>query len=279
MYEDDPRSAVFQQLMTSMYQNHPVRVDIGGTVESIYRITPAELHDCYRNFYDPANMVFFAAGDVDPETVLETVRRLVPGDRPSPPIRRLRPEEPREVVRQMARRAMPVGVPLLELGFKDVPDMERPVRREVVMGILLDVLFSPSSDVYQTLYDEGVISERFSASYFAGDDFAATVLGGPTGDPDRLLSRLRSLISAKLNEGIAPETIERSQRKAVGEFVSLFNSPEAVAHAFGEYALRGLDFFQVLGEIESVAVHEVAERLEEQFGTDHWSASIIDRAD
>lgn len=278
MYADDPRSAVFQQLLAAMYREHPVRTDIGGTVESIYRITPEDLHDCYRNFYDPSQMVFFAAGDVDPDAVLATVSRMVPGDRPSPPIRRVRPEEPRDVVEQIVRRAMPVGVPLFELGYKDQPAAEDPVRREVVMGILLDILFSPSSDIYQSLYDDGLISERFSASYFSGDDFAATVLGGPSPDPDRLLARLRAALSAAVRGGIAPEALERSRRKAVGEFVSLFNSPEGVAHAFSEYALRGLDFFGVLDDIEAVRLDEVEERLRSQFGEAAWAASIIDRA-
>lgn len=278
MYADDPRSAVFQQLMQSMYRAHPVRVDIGGTVESIYRITADDLHDCYRNFYDPANMVFFAAGDVDPNAVLETVGRLVPGGNPSPPIGRVRPEEPREVVQEIARRSMPVLVPLFELGYKDVPDRDHPVRRETVMGVLLDVLFGPASDIYQTLYDEGLISERFSASYFSGNDFAATVMGGPTHDPDRLLTRLQHLISAKLHQGIDEESVERSRRKAIGEFVSLFNSPEGVAHAFGEYALRGLDFIEVLAEVEALSHDDVEQRLHEQFAEGNWSVSIIEAA-
>ncbi len=276
MYLDDPRVAVFQNLMEALYHEHPVRVEIGGTVESIERITVDDLYLCHRTFYSPSNMVFFATGDVDPAGVFDAVHRLVPSER-SAPVERLRPKEPEAVRSELVRRAMPVGVPLIDIGFKDDPARENPLEREIEMEILLDCLFGTSSDIYQTLYEEGLVSEHFAASYFAGDDFAASVLGGPTPDPDRLLARLLALLGERCRAGLAREAVERSRRKSVGEFVALFNSPEAVAHSFTEYALRGLDLFDALDVLDALRPEDIERRLQEHFSSPRTSASIVDR--
>ncbi len=277
MYLDDPRVVVFQNLMDALYHDHPVRTEIGGTVESIFKITADDLYLCYRTFYHPGNMVLFATGDVDPDAVFEAAHRLVPGERRAP-VQHLRPQEPEAVREALVRRTMPVGVPLLDIGFKDTPCANQPLRREVEMEILLDCLFGTSSDIYQTLYEEGLVSEHFSASYFSGDDFASSVLGGPTPNPDRLRERLLELLRARTRTGLSREAVDRSCRKSIGEFVALFNSPEAVAHSFTEYALRGLDLFDALDALDAVRYEDIERRFHEHLDQPRIAASIIDCA-
>ena len=55
MYEDDPDSRSFNELMKCMYRKNGVRYDVGGTVESIGRITPELLYLCHTAFYRPEN--------------------------------------------------------------------------------------------------------------------------------------------------------------------------------------------------------------------------------
>ena len=38
MYEDEPEWQVLLNLLKCLYHEHPVRIDIGGTVESIQKI-------------------------------------------------------------------------------------------------------------------------------------------------------------------------------------------------------------------------------------------------
>ena len=234
MYLDDPRVAVFQNLMEALYHEHPVRVEIGGTVESIERISVDDLYLCHRTFYSPSNMVFFATGDVDPAGVFDAVHRLVPSER-SGPVERLRPKEPEAVRSELVRRAMPVGVPLIDIGFKDDPARENPLQREIEMEILLDWLVGSSSGIYQTLYAEGLVSEHFRASYFSGHDFAASVRGGPTPDPDRLLARLLALLGERCRAGLARDAVERERGEGGSPFawhavsIPMCQSPARVA--------------------------------------------------
>ena len=65
MIEDNPDWRVFTNLMKALYQNHPIRISVAGSVESISHITPEILYACHKAFYDPANMVLCVAGNVD----------------------------------------------------------------------------------------------------------------------------------------------------------------------------------------------------------------------
>ena len=65
MYEDSADSAVMENLFRIMYQNHPVRNNIAGTVESIEDITADTLKLCHDAFYDPSNLIVCVIGDVD----------------------------------------------------------------------------------------------------------------------------------------------------------------------------------------------------------------------
>ena len=276
MYLDDPRSAVFQNLLGALYQRHPVRVEIGGTLESIRQIGPQELYLCHQAFYHPANMVLMVAGDVDPGEVFTIAAQAVTGDGGAV-VRRVYPEEPGAVGEEMRRRRMAVGVPLLAVGFKDDPASQaESLQREVVMEILLDVVFGPSSEMHRKLYEEGLIGQQFSSSYFSGEGFAASVLAGPTPDPDRLLARIEAMLAEVVRHGLDPADVERSRRRSLGEFVALFNAPEAVAHAFGEYAMRGLDLMAVYDLLGEITPDDVSRRLVEQFGSPRRSGSIVE---
>lgn len=70
MYEDSPDWNVLFNLLKSLYHNHPVKIDIAGTVESIAEITPKKLYDCYNAFYNLNNMALCIAGKVDVDKTL-----------------------------------------------------------------------------------------------------------------------------------------------------------------------------------------------------------------
>src|SRR5699024_2434976 len=56
MYDDQPDWQSFMGTIKSMFENHPVNIDIAGTVDSIYEITKDDLYTCYNTFYHPENM-------------------------------------------------------------------------------------------------------------------------------------------------------------------------------------------------------------------------------
>ena len=63
MYDDSGDWRVMFNLLGALYHNHPVRIDIAGTVESIVQIDHELLYRCHRTFYHLNNMVLCVAGN------------------------------------------------------------------------------------------------------------------------------------------------------------------------------------------------------------------------
>src|SRR5690625_582068 len=73
MYDDQADWQSFMGTIKGMFQNHPVKFDIAGTVESIDAITKEDLYVCYHTFYHPSNMILFITGNFNPEQMMNLV--------------------------------------------------------------------------------------------------------------------------------------------------------------------------------------------------------------
>ena len=75
MYSDIPEYQLENKLRENIYKNNPRRIDIGGTVESIKKITKEDLYLCYNNFYSPNNMFLLIVGNFDKDKALEIINK------------------------------------------------------------------------------------------------------------------------------------------------------------------------------------------------------------
>lgn len=76
MYQDEPTWAINNTLMSQMFANSNLGIDVVGTKESISKVDKKSLLAAYKNNYYPANMKFVACGDFSDNQV-KTILRLV----------------------------------------------------------------------------------------------------------------------------------------------------------------------------------------------------------
>jgi predicted Zn-dependent peptidase len=280
MYEDMPEVRVGSNLMRALYHDHPVRVDVVGTVDSIRRITKEMLYTCYDTFYRPENMAVLVVGDVDPGRVFDEVAAATEfgGRRGGGDVERLFPDEPAHVKEERIVQDMVVAAPLLEIGFKDTADAASGtalLRREVATKVLLEAMFGKGSDIYTRLYEMGLIDEKFGAAYESELEFAASFVGGESKDPDRLHDLVMEHIEKTKMSGLEEAAVERARRKLMGEFVFLFNSPERMAYRFNSYLFKGIDPFSYAEALGGLTADDVLTRLREHLDRSRHAVSII----
>ena len=75
MYADLPDVQLETKLRENVYHVHPRRVDIGGTVDEIYKITKEDLYLCYNNFYSPNNMFILVVGKFPMEEAMSVIHQ------------------------------------------------------------------------------------------------------------------------------------------------------------------------------------------------------------
>jgi predicted Zn-dependent peptidase len=277
MYLDMPGDRLHSNLMRALYQRHPVRLDIAGSVESIRTITPEILYRCYETFYHPSNMLLLVIGDVDPAHVIDrvTANQAPKNFQPQGPIPRLMPQEPPAVAERRVERRMAVALPLLAVGYKDpVHELVGPdlLRRELVTGLMWQMLLGKSSPLFARLYEAGLINDRFQARYTAAPTFAHSVLAGETPDPEALFGRLADELP---RAALTPDALERAKRRERGEYVGLFDNPGELAYVYNSLYFRQIDLFAVLDVLERVTLADIEERRAEHVREELRATSIV----
>ena len=243
MCEDDPSHEVYYQLMEAMYVNHPVRVRVAGTVDSIAEITADTLYQCYRAFYRPGNMVLCAAGNIDPQRVADIAMEVLEQEPSAAVITDPGRAEPVEVASRYVQRAMPVSIPLFEIGFKGTPAPKGEGLRQRLLGELVcDVLFSSSAPLYSRLYEQGLINGSFDGSYDSLPGCAYLIAGGESRDPERVLEEVLKEAARLGNEGIDQELWDRLKKAAYGSMVRQLNSLEESCFELAHAHFDGEDF-------------------------------------
>jgi len=143
------------------------------------------------------------------------------------------------------------------------------------MKVMMDALFSPSSTIYQLLYDENLISDNFGHEYTCESDYAFSIIGGDTKDPEVLLARIKLLLSEVMESGIAEQDFIRSRKKKMGGFLRMLNSPEAIANEFTKYQFRGIDLFTMLQVYQEMTLEQINERMRQHFNWEQMAASLV----
>lgn len=72
-YEDDPQSAVHEQLMAVAFKAHPYRWPVIGWMADIQSINRDDLYNYYRTYYAPNNATIVVVGDFDTDKLLKKI--------------------------------------------------------------------------------------------------------------------------------------------------------------------------------------------------------------
>lgn len=280
MYLDSPDWRSRQNLLEAMYQEHPVRIDIAGTEESISQITAETLYQCHRTFYHPSNMMVFVGGDVDPQQTIELIARNVErrGYKPQGEIRRLLPREPDAPGERRREQHLSVSQPVYRLGFKErqVGDRGRALlAKDLLTTMILDVIMGKASPLYNRLYEDGLIDARFGFEYTGEVTYGHTSFAGPTRDPEELERRLLEGIEAARQHGLAAEEFERAKKKSLGRFLSFLNSTDMIAYVVNDGFFKDVGLFDILPVAEALTVEEANARLREHLDPAYAVTSVI----
>ena len=255
MTEDDPSFVLYTATMGALFDHHPVRESVAGTVESIARITPQTLYDCHRAFYVPANMALCVVGDVDPEYVAETAARLTAPERLSAAAPDYGEREGLEPITRRAERGMDVSDPMFIAAAKLSTDLGRgdeALRLATVGSLAARCLLGAGSGFYTSLYAEGLLRGDFFRDV---SPLAGTLLfecGGTTSQPEQVFDRLCAALGEVAEKGIDPDALERARRAEYGISLRSLNDPGSVCAALARSCFGGYGFyegFDVLGAV------------------------------
>jgi predicted Zn-dependent peptidase len=261
MYEDDPNWRLFFGILNNLYPNHPLHIDIAGTVESIDKITAEDLYTCYRTFYQPSNMVLFVVGKMDPEKIMELIRNNQNREfEPAQEIKRYFPEDDQIVAKSEVEMA--VSRPKFVLGIKGQDELPtdgfKLYRYKTALNLLFQMLLGNTSKNYLSLYNEGVIDDSFGFEFNLDREFHFADFSGDTKEPERAAQKVKEILLGFAEDPeVNEENFSLMKKKMLGKYFQSLNSIEYIANQFTQSLFGEKTLFDFPEVIESIKLEDV----------------------
>ncbi len=277
MNEDAPDTRIFEQLMQAMYQVHPVREPILGTVESIGKITPESLSLCHRAFYRADNMLLCVVGDVNADEVRNIAMQCVPPAPQETVVATRVWQENAKTQEKITHCNMEVAMPTFQLGFKCKPLTrgEEAVRREIIGELAAEALFGEASSLYLKLYEQGVIDASFGGGFDTVEGMAMLTASGDSDEPETVRDAILQEANRLTKEGMGEKTLLRMKRSALGRRIRGLDSFDSVCFRICAYYFSDFDYFRFPALYQDITAKEILDFVREAVQEDRMSLSVI----
>lgn len=262
-------------LLRCLYKNHPVRIDIAGTVESISEITDKLLYDCYNTFYNLHNMALVVVGNADADRIVAICDEcLEKAENVS--VERSFEDEPRDIVKAYDEYHLAMSVPVFSFGYKEKCETpERTLKEIVETNILLEVLIGESSPLYSSLIEKGLINSQFSKEYFVGYGYEAIMFDGESTNPQAVADEIKREVARLKKDGIDDELFETVRRNLYGKEIMQYNDIDAVANGMISCYFSDYGIFDTMDIYKNVTKADIEKRLLEVMDEKYSALSVV----
>lgn len=275
MYQDSPEWKVTMNLLQALYHNHPINIDIAGTVETIAQITPEILYECYNSYYNLNNMVLCIAGNAEPEKIIEIADKKLKINEPVQ-TESIFPDEPYEVKQSYIEQCLPVAIPLFALGFKEKAPKSFASTKEILCtSIILKAFAGSGSSLYKRLLDEKLINSSFGTEYMEGCGYRTIIFEGESDNPEKAAKIIKEEILKLHQTGISEQDLENARRAVYGEIAYSFDSPSAIASEVINAEFTGRGIAEASEIIADITLSDINERLKAQLDAENCCLSVI----
>lgn len=275
MYQDYPEWELYMNAIKAMYKDNPINIDVAGTKESIANIDKNKLYKIYNTFYVPENMCIAVSGDFEPEQILEEIKQRMTLKQSDFKVKRIYPEEQKEIVQKKIEKNMNISMPIFCIGYKDNNFSEDIIKKHISIEIILSNLLGRSSKLFNKLYEEGKIFSEISFNYEFASTYAHVLIQGQTPDVEYVVNSIKEEIENRKKEGISERDFERLKRKIYGEFVREYNDISTVSNGFVSNYFRNINPFDYFEEFDILTKKYVEEILKEIFVEEYSALSVI----
>ncbi len=275
MYLDEPGWQVLFNLLRSLYHEHPIKIDIAGTEESISHITAELLYGCYDHFYNLHNMVLACAGNVTVDEVLEVCDRMLE-TKPDTRVVRSDKNEPADIVQESIAQEFPVTIPNFALGFKETHETPiRTLKERLLTDLLLDCIAGETSELYERLLREGLIDGSFGYEYFTGPGYATVIFEGRSRDPEAVAEAVKAEIRRVREEGVDPVEFDRVRKMNYGQSIMGYNDIDGLANSLIGAYFNGTALFEELELYPELTAEEANAQLRWQMQEAYSALSVV----
>lgn len=207
MYDDVPYWKLYDSTLNNAFHTHPLKYPIAGTVETINKITKADLYTCYNTFYHPSNMFLTIVGNFEPEKIIKVIRynQKKKKYKKAEEIIIKSYDEPDTVAIDNAIVPFDVEIPKVTLSYKinvrnyDINELR------YYLNTFFELKLGVTSELNEKLKEDGLITSSIDIDIMNTDKHILAVLLFESKDYEEVISKIeeelvdKSIIETDLN--------------------------------------------------------------------------------
>lgn len=255
-YDDEVDWFFEEEIKKALLQKDHHRVDIAGTVESIYKITKEDLYNTYYTFYQPSNMFLVISGDFNKEEAIDIIRHnaTLNEAKTNFKIDVLEEEEPLEVNEKIVERQFNILNTKVGYGIKiPLKNIKDKYLFGLYIGAMLNIKFGLSSQFREELKKEQLMTTFYVERELVGDYLLIT-FKADSEKPEKLVAKLKEALE---DIHITEEELNRLKKVWISSEVimidninmSLENIVEDIIE-YGNVISNKIDIFRSLNKKE-----------------------------
>ena len=275
MYDDYPDWKLYMNAIKCMYKDNPVNIDVAGTVQSIQEIDKEKLYTIYNAFYRPDNMALVVCGDFVVEDILQEIKNRIKANSNKEEIKRIYPTEQDNIVKTSEIAEMNISKPIFIVGYKDKSEVENPVKKDLAIECICNIIIGKSSNLYQKLYKQGLLSNEISYNYEYSKKYAHVLIQSTSNSPEKVAEEIEKEINYFIEHGFEESEFNRIKKKLYGEYVKEYNDVSYIGNNFLSNYFKGINPFEFLEECAVLDKAYVEQVLKEVFNKDKKVLSIV----
>lgn len=208
----NPEYVFYEQLLAAVFKGTPYEHTPLGTRPSFDKTTGAMLRKFHNAWYVPNNAILVIVGNVEPQMVLEQVKKVfgkIPASQlPACPEFNLGTVKPDTL---KLDTDLPYGLTAITFRFPgaDSPDF-------AAAQILSDVLSSQRGKLYDLVPQGKALFAEFSYDTLPKAGLGYAIAGFPAGaDSTILLNNVKEILLAEITNGVSADLIEAAKRREI----------------------------------------------------------------
>lgn len=236
MYRDDYQSSLIEELIGSIFADHPYHYPIIGFKQDLWSVHGADLMKFYKKHYAPNNATLVVVGDVIPDDVFRQAEEYFGAIPSNPEHKKEKFFFNEDIVSKTVTLYRDVQQPIVANVFV-VPGISS--RKEHVLEIISWILGAgKSSRLYKKIVDELKLATSLTTFYYDLFDHALFfIMYEPKTEADIAMIEkiIQQEVDSILKEGLQDQELDRAIKKAQMKLYSILESTEKQAYDIGKY--------------------------------------------
>lgn len=273
MFEDDPNTAIYMGVLRNMFEKHPIRNDILGSVASINTITKQLLDDVHSTFYNPSNMIMFVTGNIDVQEILSVIKENVPHTEKKVIVLN-EVFEDTKVFKKEDSKKLDILIPNTLIAIKLAPtnySTENIIKKELIYSILLDILLGKSTENYQRLLKNELVNDTFGLDITLESSYGFLLFGGNTNNPKEFYIEMKNILQHANSKTLSIEHFNRAKKQIIGGFISALNSLEYTANQFTKFHFQNASLFDILKIAKSITIQDLTQVMSVLYNDENYT--------